>query len=243
MSDRPVRHPVPVMLDAARVALAEQFVPYALKQASAFKRKYPRMDIGELQSAATLGLMQAVWGWRADKAQESGARFETYAHLFIEGRMIDEVRAYARSRTSRARADLAADAVAGLDDTPVRSFFRAFNVVLTSELVRAGSDEGAGFEAAVDDQTGQPLVASETREAVRTIIERLPLDERQVVELKYAGSLNDAEIARFLGIHRANVSRRHEKALAHVRELLAHMPTLRSRVGGIVGVSGAGGVG
>jgi RNA polymerase sigma factor (sigma-70 family) len=220
MSGYPTRQPVPVILDPARTALAEKYLEFTLKQASTFKRKYPRMDLAELQSAATLGLMQAVWGWRADKAAEAGARFETYAYMFIEGRMIDEVRIAARSRTSRARAELAKDAVAGIDDTPVRGFFRAFSVVLMSELVRADADNASGFEPSTDPQTGEPLVAGETREAVRKVMEQLNTDERQVVELKYAGCLSDAEIARFLGIHRANVARRHEKALAHVRELL-----------------------
>lgn len=231
MPDHSMRQPVPVILDAARTALAEQYVPFALKQASTFKRKYPRMDLSELQSAATLGLMQAVWGWRPDKAAEAGARFETYAFMFIEGRMIDEVRLAARMRTVRSRGDLARDAVAGIDDTPVRGFFRAFSLVLMSELVRAGADDAGGFEPAIDEETGRPLVAGETREAVRKVMEQLATDERQVVELKYAGCLSDAEIARFLGIHRANVARRHEKALSHVRDLLLQQaPGLRAKL-------------
>jgi RNA polymerase sigma-70 factor (ECF subfamily) len=76
-----------------------------------------------------------------------------------------------------------------------------------------------------DDLTVEPLSFSRTWEAweVRTAIEKLPADERNVVQLAHLAGLSHREIAQRLGVPVGTVKSRSSRAHRRLASLLAHV--------------------
>lgn len=78
-------------------------------------------------------------------------------------------------------------------------------------------DNLAGASASVEEPA---MDKEEQRQAVRSAVFALPPQQREIVLLKFAEGLNQAEIANRLEVHPATVGRQLEKALAMMRRSL-----------------------
>jgi RNA polymerase sigma-70 factor (ECF subfamily) len=87
-------------------------------------------------------------------------------------------------------------------------------------LADGSTDELASRLAAATSSPSQRLVRRETCERVRQALDRLPLADREVLELRHVEQLSGAETAAVLGISHGAARTRHLRALQRLRQLL-----------------------
>lgn len=108
---------------------------------------------------------------------------------------------------------------------------RTVNDLLRRSLRRRGGDVGRGGEpvTAVDPLAQLPvavsgivtrLARSDRQDAVQRALAELPPEEREVVVLRGIEQLPNREVARMLGVDDSVVTRRFQKALLRLRDLL-----------------------
>ncbi|MDL2316064.1 FliA/WhiG family RNA polymerase sigma factor [Desulfovibrio sp. OttesenSCG-928-A18] len=196
------------------------------------KAKLPRnVELGELISAGTLGLMESFGKFRP----QMGIKFDTYAENRIRGAMLDELRRldwFPRSLRRRVRnLDEAVHRLEHLGESPteealcretglnlkeVREGLEALHnqFCLSLEMIKetlSPADTGG-------DENPFTLAASqELIERVAELIEQLTPREKLVLSLYYTDELNMREAAEVMGITEGRVSQLHSQALARLR--------------------------
>jgi RNA polymerase sigma factor for flagellar operon FliA len=187
----------------------------------------PGVDVENLESAATLGLVEA-----ANKFDpERGVKFETYAYTRIRGAVLDELRRncplpqQVLERVARVRkayeglppgcGTAALAASAGLTEDEVADCLAALR------LTRMTSWEADPLDALVADRAAPPDVLaerSEQKELLADGIQALPERERLVVMLYYMEDLRLKEIGTLLNLSESRVSRVLSAALFRLGE-------------------------
>lgn len=236
----------------ARDSLIESYL-FLVKGAArrAHARLAGRVTVDDLESAGTLGLMDAVDSF--DPAR--GIAFETFSVHRIRGAMLDEVRALdwvprsvriAERKLLAGRAALAQalgrvatnaevaehlrlplDAVLKMDRD-----CRATQVVPLSALTGAcGDDESGRDREAVLERckvVPDPAARECHDEVCHAFVQKLSRTERLIVNLYYVEGLTFREVGRSLGLSEGRISQIHARALARLREL-AGVPSPPSR--------------
>ncbi len=215
-------------------SIVRHFAPKVKYLALRLKSRLPRnVELGELISAGTLGLMESFGKFRA----ELGIKFDTYAENRIRGAMLDELRKldwFPRSLRRRVRA--LDDAVhrlehasggrtptetelaeaTGLELKEVREGLEALQnqFCLSLEMIQdslssgtSGGDSGPFAETASQELT----------ERVAELIDQLTPREKLVLSLYYTDELNMREAAEVMGITEGRVSQLHSQALNRLR--------------------------
>ena len=218
---------------AEQESVVRHYAPKIRFLALRLKAKLPRsVELGELISSGTLGLMEALGKFRP----QLGIRFETYAESRIKGAMLDELRRldwFPRSLRQRVRVIDEAmrkveheqgrqatedelQKITGLDMREVRQGLEALQNQLwisldaiQDTLSGDGPDGGEPFR----NTAMQELV-----ERVAPLIDRLTPREKLVLSLYYTDELNMRETAEVMGITEGRVSQLHSQALSRLRK-------------------------
>jgi RNA polymerase sigma factor for flagellar operon FliA len=204
------------------------------------------MDLGELISSGSLGLLNAVESF--DPAR--GVAFSTYATQRIRGAILDDLRSRDPvSRTARQKlraVAMARESLSGSLERAPRDHELAERLGIeleelwrwqaaAQEPVHVSLDEsleGDETETALraelvpDDQSEDieaAIVRDEELDLVRNEILRLPERERVVLSLYYFEELKLHEIGRVLGLTESRVSQIRSKALETLRARLGHL--------------------
>lgn len=203
--------------------------------AQRLKKRLPRtVDINELISSGTLGLMEALGKFKPSL----NIRFDTYAESRINGAMLDELRRQDWfTRTLRKN-------VRSLNDAQVSIEHLTGREATEEELAKATGlslmDVRKGLEAMQGQQqlpldtfkdslssdepeSGgvpcQEAMHNELVERLAPLFGRLTERERQVLSLYYTEELNMSEIAEVLGITEGRVSQLRTQALGRLRKI------------------------
>jgi RNA polymerase sigma factor for flagellar operon FliA len=190
----------------------------------------PGVDVENLESAATLGLVEA-----ANKFDpERGIKFETYAYTRIRGAVLDELRrncplpqhvlervaklrrAYESLPAGSSAAELAA--ASGLSEDDVADCLAAMRLTRMSSW-----DGGDPLDACLADRGEPPDVLAQLADEKRLLadaIEALGERERLVVTLYYLEDLRLKEIGTLLNLSESRVSRVLNAALFHLGEYM-----------------------
>ncbi len=215
--------------------IVRHYAPKIRFLALRLKAKLPKnVELGELISSGTLGLMEALGKFRP----QMGIRFETYAENRIRGAMLDELRRldwFPRSLRQRVRAI----------DEAMRSIEHEQGRPATEEELQAMTgfelkDIRQGLEAlqnqlwlsldAIQDNVsadspetgGEPYLSTAMQELVERLaplIARLTPREKLVLSLYYTEELNMRETAEVMGITEGRVSQLHSQALGRLRRI------------------------
>lgn len=190
----------------------------------------PGVDVENLESAGTLGLVEA-----ANKFDpERGIKFETYAYTRIRGAVLDELRrncplpqhvlervakvrrAYESLPPGATTAELAAASGLGEDELA--------DCLAAMRLTRVASWEaGDPLDARLADRAEPPDTLAERAEETELLadaIEALPERERLVVTLYYKEDLRLKEIGAVLHLSESRVSRVLNGALYQLGEYM-----------------------
>ena len=191
----------------------------------------PDLDIENLHSAATLGLVEA-----ANKFDPTrGVEFTTFASPRVRGAVLDELRRncplpqemmqrVARVRTAY-RELKGPVAVEQLVEATGLAYDEVVDCLAAIRLTRTISWEQAGESHVVrlDDAHERPhsaLERAEQKQVLTRAIERLPERERRVVTLYYLEDLRLKEIGHVLNLSESRVSRLLNAALFRLGERL-----------------------
>ena len=218
---------------AEQESVVRHYAPKIRFLALRLKAKLPRsIELGELISSGTLGLMEALGKFRP----QLGIRFETYAESRIKGAMLDELRRldwFPRSlrqrvwvldeamrkvehEQGRQATEDELQKITGLDMRDVRQGLEALQNQLWISLdAIQDTISGEGPEG------GEPFRSTALQELVERVaplIDRLTPREKLVLSLYYTDELNMRETAEVMGITEGRVSQLHSQALSRLRK-------------------------
>ena len=218
---------------AEQESVVRHYAPKIRFLALRLKAKLPRsIELGELISSGTLGLMEALGKFRP----QLGIRFETYAESRIKGAMLDELRRldwFPRSLRQRVRVldeamrkveheqgrqatEDELQKITGLDMRDVRQGLEALQNQLWISL-DAIQDTLSG-EGPEGGKPFRSTALQELVERVAPLIDRLTPREKLVLSLYYTDELNMRETAEVMGITEGRVSQLHSQALSRLRK-------------------------
>lgn len=213
--------------------IVRHYAPKIRFLALRLKTKLPKsVEFGELISAGTLGLMEALGKFRP----QLGIRFETYAENRIRGAMLDELRRmdwFPRSLRQRVRAldeamrhiehergrqatEEELQKATGLDIREVRQGLEALQNQLWISL-DAIQDNVSGDTPEIGGEPYLQTAMRELAERIAPLIQNLTPREKLVLSLYYTDELTMREAAEIMGITEGRVSQLHSQALHRLR--------------------------
>lgn len=204
------------------------------------RRLPPQVEVSELMSIGTLGLIDA-----AGRYQPSlGVPFDAFARRRIHGAMLDALREldWAPRSVRRLQRDLD-DTLSRLRYTLGREpedgeiaeamslgpdeYTKMLDQLRTAEVavVRQAENDEEGrslLDIAMDTHEGPhaQLERRELRNLLTSAIARLPERERQILALSYQEELTLAEIGEVIGVGESRVSQLRTQAVARLRSLM-----------------------
>lgn len=220
--------------DAEQEAIVRHYAPKIKYIAARLKSKLPKaVELGELISAGTLGLLEALGKFRPDMA----IKFDTYSENRIRGAMLDELRRVdwlPRSLRQRVRTlDAAMQRLGGEENEAVteerlsqetgmplkdvRETLEAMQNQLCLSLENL--QEAFAFDARAPDENGpyQTAAAHDLIDKLAALIGQLTPREKLVLSLYYTDELTMREAAEVMGITEGRVSQLHTQAIARLR--------------------------
>jgi RNA polymerase sigma factor for flagellar operon FliA len=217
---------------------AEDFVGLVKRVAYSMARRLPpRVDVRDLISSGTLGLLDAMAKY--DPTQNDN--FEAYAEIRIRGAILDELRGLdwvprsvrQKSQTvDRATRELEGDlGRAPTDEEVAKSlrlsmseYFDLMNHVRSVTLLSlddlVGSSSGLGVHEVSEDSPLESLCRRATATAIAGAIDQLPERERLVLSLYYLEALKLKDIGEILGVTESRVCQIHGHAIERLRKML-----------------------
>ncbi len=218
---------------AEQESIVRHYAPKIRFLALRLKAKLPKnVELGEMISAGTLGLMEALGKFQPTL----GVRFDTYAENRIRGAMLDELRKldwFPRSLRQRVRQ--LEEGIRTIENihgrTPTEEELQAITNLSLAE-VRQGLEalqnqlwvsldavqESVLSEANITDEPFKLLAAQEMVERLAPLIDTLTPREKLVLSLYYTEELNMRETAEVMGITEGRVSQLHSQALRRLRQ-------------------------
>jgi RNA polymerase sigma factor for flagellar operon FliA len=228
---------------AARTELLDRYVGLVYHVAHEVGARTPAVEVGELVSAGTLGLVKALDSFDCAR----GLAFSTYAVRRIRGAMLDDLRGRdwaPRSVRAKSRKVAAATAtlqgrlkrapkpqeVAAALDIDLETYWKwrdAIDGGVTLPLDGAASKgprDSLTLEEVIDDADaalpGHELLREEQVRGLKEAIANLPEQERTVLALYYYEELNLRQIGEVLHVTESRVSQIRAKALRRLRDRL-----------------------
>jgi RNA polymerase sigma-B factor len=219
-----------------RDELVEMHLPLVEYLARRFRNRGEPLD--DLVQVATIGLIKSVD--RFDP--ERGVEFSTYATPTIVGeikrhfrdkgwairvpRRLQELKlsltkATAELAQEQGRSPTVAELAVrlGMSEEEVLEGLESANAYAAVSLdAPEGSDEGG---SAVSDTLGEydeALDRVEYREALKPLLDQLPVREKKILMLRFFGNMTQSQIAQQLGISQMHVSRLLARTLVQLRE-------------------------
>lgn len=218
---------------AQQEKIVKHYSPKIRYIAMRMRVKLPKsIELGELISAGTLGLMEALGKFRP----QLGIHFETYAENRIRGAMLDELRRMDWfPRSLRQKVKILEEAMHSFEHEHGRI---ATEMELQQQTGLELKDVRQGLEAlqnqfwvpleTIQDSLSQEMTSrmgepyshtarKELAERLQPLLETLTQKERLVLSLYYAEECNMREAAEVLGITEGRVSQLHSQALVRLR--------------------------
>ena len=226
----------------ARALLLDSYIGLVHHHAREVLRRGPRdIELDELVSAGTVGLIQALEGFDPER----GLAFSTYAMPRIRGAMLDELRSRdwmprsvrtRRRLLARARAQLQQRLGRAPDDQQIAealgielgTYWRWLDetdsrvMVALHHSAEAGLEEPASLSESIpDSRSAEPdaaLTRSEAMDELREAFAGLPAKERLVLALYFYEELTQKQIGAVLHVTESRVSQIRTRALARLRQ-------------------------
>jgi len=224
--------------EVERNALVVHYQSFALDIVRRFAQRLPpSVDRGDLETAAQVGLMNAIAAFDAER----GVPFESYCDLRVRGALLDELRHLdwvprpvrarleQRRRTiERLRANLQRDpadeevaAAMSMDVCEYRQFFGA--ALIEGPHAARGEDDDDSvplLDRVVDESAEAPFEDLTRVEILGLVAQRLSEVEYRVVYLRYWEGMSMREIGEVLGVSESRVCKIHGQVLERLRERL-----------------------
>jgi len=219
-----------------RNSLVESYQPFALEIVRRFAVRLPRsVDLGDLETAGSVGLMNAIESFDPSR----GVRFEAYCELRVRGALLDELRqldwlprpwrnrlerhkrALERLRAERNCEPSEEDLACELEMT-IEEYRRFFGSGLpgapSNSLALADGEDLANLDVVADTQSDAPGEKLSREELLRLVAQRLTDQEYRIVYLKYWEELSMREIGQLEGLSESRVCKIHGRLLERLKD-------------------------
>ena len=225
----------PPSKDMSRKQLVDQYQPYVRSIAGKIKKTLSKeIEFDDLVSYGMLGLIEA-----ADRYDSKyGANFMTFAYYRIRGAIYDGLRGMGWvSRTEYQRYRFEMHANQYLNNVHEQGLGTPANVKKTSDdeigelanvveglvtIYVTALDAMEGFQ--IKDDRGPTIEESmevmQARQLVADAVQKLPEQERKLLELYYYKELSLEEVGKHLGLSKSWTSRLHTRAIEKLGRLL-----------------------
>jgi RNA polymerase sigma factor for flagellar operon FliA len=224
--------------DQARNRLVEWYQPLAREIVRRFAGRLPRsVDRGDLETAASVGLMAAVEGFDPER----GVPFESYCELRVRGALLDELRSQDwlprpwRQRLEqhkrvceRLRGELGRtpgeDEIARALEMPLAEYRSAYahapSGAPAGSLAFDDAGEGGvpGLEIVADESGDAPGDKLSRDELLRLVSQKLTEQEYRIVYLKYWEELPMREIGLLTNLSESRVCKIHARLLERLKD-------------------------
>jgi RNA polymerase sigma factor FliA len=229
----------------ARELLLNQYLGLAHHIAREMHRRIPTLELGDLVSVGTMGLLRALDSYDTSR----GLAFSTYAVRRIRGAILDDLRRndwmprslrLKRRRLLAARADLEGK----LGRAPTSGeIAKALGIELETywewcDAIGHSEKGETSFPPTLHEETNlemsqspaaviapdQQLVEQERVDRLRVAVSRLPERERTVVALCYYEELTLREIGAILAVTESRVCQIRSRAMKRLKAALAASP-------------------
>jgi RNA polymerase sigma factor for flagellar operon FliA len=228
--------------------LIEQYLPLVRKVVSVLARHLPpQVDVDDLHSVGTIGLIAAVRRYDSDQEKT----FEAYAVMRIRGAILDELRRLdSLPRTARAKARSLQETSARLEQTlgrepnedevsialgmnvgelrRMKAQVRPMNFISLDNRVNGGDQEADLHEAIPDDNQeagSDSCQQSELVDILRDKIDQLGVRQRRILGMIYFDNMRLSEIAGVFGVTEARVCQIRSQAIANLRKQMQNVIT------------------
>ena len=177
----------------------DSLVEHNLRLVVYIARKFENtgVDLDDLISIGAIGLIKAVRSFNIDKK----IKLATYASRCIENEILMHLR-----RIAKLKAEVSFD-------EPLSADYEG-NELLLSDVM--GTDEDIVYKT---------LEEKQERDALKSAVEKLPLREKSIIEMRYGlggkDELTQREVADMLGISQSYISRLEKKILNKLKKDLA----------------------
>lgn len=227
---------------AQREATLREYAPIVKNIAGRMAlRLPPNVEVDDLVSAGTLGLIDALDKFDASK----GITFRAYSEFRIRGAMLDELRAqdwisrslrkkYKRVEATfsrleqehgRAPTDEEMTEALGLTLSDYHDFMGrmgSISFISVDEIADTSPNQSTKLVSTLylEDDSADPHAAAELRwasEVLGEAIDQLPENERMVLHMYYYEDLNMKEIGEVMGISESRISQIHSKAILRMK--------------------------
>jgi len=222
----------------ARSALIELHLPLARYFARRFRNRGEPIE--DLVQVAVVGLIKAVDGFDFDR----GVEFSSYAMPTILGelkrhfrdkgwsirvpRRMQELKIEMTSAASRLTQQLGRSPTVrelavemGTNEEEVLDALEAANAYSALSLYAPTGGEGEPVIADMLGEVDTNLESVEDREALRPLLDALPLREQRILAMRFYGNMTQIQIADEIGVSQMHVSRLIARSLTRLREQLA----------------------
>jgi RNA polymerase sigma factor for flagellar operon FliA len=238
-----VAEPVTDVETRDRLVIEHVSLVKALAQRMA-QRLPPQVDVNDLISVGTLGLIDAAGRYKASL----GVPFDAFARRRVQGAMLDALReldwaprsarrlrrnvdsAVARLRHELGREPQDTEVARALNLSPEEfdkslEQLRALEIGSLRQLETAGPDGTPLLELCVDPSEGvvTQIEHAELKEHLAAAIQQLPERERHILALYYEEELTLAEIGAVIGVCESRVSQLRSLAISRLRTTLQQL--------------------
>ena len=195
------------------------------------KYSYDSNDLEDLYQVGNIGLQHALENYK----EESLAKFSTYAHFYIKGeilkyirenrlikrnydidkliRSIAKVKEYLLQKNSK---EPSIEEIAEYLEIPINEIVSAINISLNVKSMdyELNEDKDASlydYESYIEKGYDEDILT------LKEELNKLPIDERKLIEYRYFQDKSQMETSKELGISQVQVSRKENKILAKIR--------------------------
>lgn len=231
----------------SRKQLAEQYQPYVRSIAGKIKKTLSKdIEFDDLVSYGMLGLFEAADRFDA----KYGANFMTFAYYRIRGAIYDGLRGMgwvSRTEYQRYRFEQHANqflntvhdqqmgvpsGVKKTDDDEVGELANVVEGLVTIYVTALDAMEGFQIKDDRGPSIEESMEMAEARQLVAEAVQKLPEQERTLLELYYYKELSLEEVGKHLGLSKSWTSRLHTRAVSKLSRLLKELVTEYSEATG-----------
>lgn len=209
-----------------RNALIEHYRPYATMVARRVKARLPRsVDMGDLESAGDVGLIQAIQSYDPER----GVPFEAFCEFRVRGAILDELRRHdwvprpVRNRLNRLkqlkeemRRELEREAteveLAARLEVSLEEYHRLYGGGRDTPVLAGGKPGDAGdgdgsLDFFEDPRSDAPDDGAHSRELLEMIAQTLEDEEREILYMRFFLDYSLRDIGEIRGISQSRVSK------------------------------------
>ncbi len=214
-----------------RNQLIERYLPLVrlLARKMSFRVPPEAMELGDLISEGTLGLIEAIESFDLDR----GLRFETFCSLRVRGAMLDSLRAgdWVPRIVRKKQAGLKRlvdefwekhGRPPRPDELRINGYSEPPQVGSLAKTIAQDPKRITVEDVLCDSRVPDPSERAQRRDMMRLLTRGLGKKERLVILLYYYEQASMAEIGQLIGIHESHVRQVHAAALSQLRYRLGN---------------------